>query len=889
MTSKDAIFCCRAVRRVCSHRIDLFAKFSPLAVALCITALPEARGATLLSSPVMTGSFGSAAPGGGFTDTGSGRVGGTAVPTGIGGASITTSLPTVAPATEDRGEPSSRSRRSEARPRSDGGKKLSGSKSDETDSTPARHSRQHEETAPVEPADGKTQLVATTARSPWSAELGWAWYSDYQSFRGVNILDSVSSENGNNGVVTTSLKVGYSRAKDAFTAGFNYWQGLDRITPKGGQFDVPPNSGRKDGKDFALPSRDRYAEYNINLAYAYGFFDNKLIGTVGYNHFHFSNANFYKGGAKGESIPYANELTLGLAYTALPYVQPSFTWSHDFDGFKGDFFELRVDSSYNLYSRGDFSVRLRPYVSLSYDGAYNGVDYGWNSAEAGLNVPIQLNSVLTMTLTGNYVYALADSAGQPRASDGFWGGLRFSANWGGPSQKAELPGSGKDAKLVAITEPGEKPWEVSVGSGWRQINYGFVHGSFAPNSPLSYTKQTTRGALAFAKNGEKTTYDNGSIDATTPAVNGFLGLPIGGTGTFATANDFQVIGSPGQNAQVRFSTNQYFYTEKSDNTPSNANDQDSVLSPYIDLSREVWRGGSWSLRGGVLYAFSNSEGDSGYRIARLDRVFERTDTNGFVYSLDNIAQLNQSTLVKNLVVAPSTYVAALAAPGVGAAVTGVFDPQFELTRTNREILRIGTFVRSNLDVNAHDLSLPLSVRYDFGNRIHAEVTVAPTLTLATADFDTDVERRLLDDASQPRVTNVSKASPLANAQITLGGARPSLVPPGSNVASVAQPATPKAQVFQNQSAGGKSSLPKSPKYPGSVLDRKHYSDSATEVLFGVNAGASLILDLNEERTYFIELYGRYQWVQDFALNNGKGTANIDLSSFQAGFGLGFRF
>ncbi len=899
-----------------------------LPLILCVGIQPaNLRAATLLTSDLMaTGvSLPGGGGGGGFSDTGSGRVGGFAQP--LGSASSASSGVTSKPPRPARSEVSEEPatpRAPKARPRPkrpveveeaapkpkprkprfrDGTAPSddSGPKSrpritpmaEEEQPAPAREPAPAPEEMP-EPAEmvegGGKQVIATTARSPWSAEIGVAWYSDYQSFRGVNILDSVSSEEGTGGVITTSFKLGYARPNDAFTFGFNYWQGLDRLTPKGAETDVPPNSQRRDKDRFSLPSRDRYAEYNFNLGYSRNFFDGAIVGSVGYNHFHFSNGNFYKSAARGKysrQIEYANEFSLGAAYTLIPHIQPSINWSHDFDGFKGDYVELRIDGAYDLYSQGDFGIRLRPYAAVSYDFKYNGTDNGWNAVELGVNVPVRLNSFLTLTFSGNYVQPLEKTQGETRTNDGFWGGVKLSAGWGGPAEKAELPTYGKDAKLV-VADPEDHPWEVAAGAGWRQANYDFNHRSIERFPTQSqYVTNARTGSLSFASPGSVTLYENGFIDARQPAFNAGFGAAVPGTAVFRTASPSQVFDQPGVNGQVRFNTNDYTYSDNQTLSKGQSNDQDSFVSPYLSLTRELGRKGNWSVRTGLLYAFAQTAGDSGYRLERLDTTIEQTRNFGFVYSLDQLAQLGgTTTIVQNAIINPVAYQRTLV-NGQQAFVGSIGSPQPELSVTEREVARVGTFVRSTMDVTANDFALPFSLRYDLGNRIRLELTAAPTLTIANASLDTITNRRSFNEFRAGDTT-------VGLSAVTRGAIRFPNVGFGNGFAPPPSPVAPPQAVNQptqtpTTGGGGKSAVPRSPGYPGKLVGRTRLEDSTLQALFGVSGGASVILDLNEERTFFAELWGRYNWVQSFGLDNGTGRSNVDLSSFQAGFGLGYRF
>ncbi len=876
-------------RFVCNGRIDAFLKATPAIVAFCLVST-DSRAATLLSSDQLggvAGSVPSAPPA--MVDNGGGRIVSATQPLGAGSVSAGAPASTAANVSQSSGYSgrSSDNQESTRRVRESGGggggrtqTRSRANHEDQESREPRGGGRVGSQTAEAPASEGKTEVTVTTARSPWSAQFGAGYYTAYQSFRGVNILDSASADKGG-GVVTGSAKVGYARTNDAFTIGFNYWQALTRQTPEGGQFNVPPNSNRKTQQNFSLPSKDRYAEYNLNLAYTRNFFDGKVVGTLGYNHFHFSNKQYYD--SDQSPIGYANEITLGFAYTPIPHIQPSIFWAHDFDGFKGDYVELRVDGAYQLPAIRGFSVGLRPYAALSYDFKYNGSDNGWNAFEVGLSVPVRVTSFLTVSPTVNYVLALEDSNGGPRASDGLWGGIRVTVDWAGDPPKPALPGSSaKEAKIV-LAEPGEHPWEISVGAGWRQVNYSFDHHSLSPFPTKSLFRASKNdGELGFATAGRVQTYDNGAIDARTPAVNPARNVAVPGTAAFSVDNQSQLFGS-----QVRFKSDRFSQAESHSAVNSNYDDQDSVVSPYIDMDREVWRSGQFSARVGLLYSFTASEGDSGYRLGRLDQLKQRTDTSGFVYSVDSFASNSSGAQVQNLVVSPSAYTSFFTTAGL--TIQGDFTPQAESSSRVQEVVLVGTFVRSNLELYSHDLAIPLSARFDFGNRLHAEVTVAPTITFANAEISTDVESRAFSSLTTGKVGIQSQAVMRSAPTLSGPAGRSSPVPSSPNAPAPTSTSKPPSVATSPSPGGGKSAKPKSPDYPGTVVARSRFKESSTEVLFGVSLGGSLILDLNEDRTFYAEIWGRYHWVQDFSISNGFASSNVDLSSFQMGVGVGYRF
>jgi len=80
-----------------------------------------------------------------------------------------------------------------------------------------------------------------------------------------------------------------------------------------------------------------------------------------------------------------------------------------------------------------------------------------------------------------------------------------------------------------------------------------------------------------------------------------------------------------------------------------------------------------------------------------------------------------------------------------------------------------------------------------------------------------------------------------------------------------------------------------PAKPGVLLASERFSQSESEALFGVTAGAKLILDLNDDGSWYMDLWGRYQHLDDASISNGVSSADIDLSGWQVGSGIGYRF
>ena len=75
--------------------------------------------------------------------------------------------------------------------------------------------------------------------------------------------------------------------------------------------------------------------------------------------------------------------------------------------------------------------------------------------------------------------------------------------------------------------------------------------------------------------------------------------------------------------------------------------------------------------------------------------------------------------------------------------------------------------------------------------------------------------------------------------------------------------------------------------PSTAQNTWHHHRDGSEVLpgFFLQAAASRALTEN----WSLQLIGRYDWVDDFAVSAGPSTGSVDLSGWSLGMGLGFRF
>ncbi len=772
---------------------------------------------------------------------------------------------------------------------------------------------------PVVTPAAQTQIVSTSPNI-WTADLGFAWYNRYY-FRGVDILKQISPQDSNQGVINTKLTLALARQKDAFSIGVGYVQALGRQLPNEAAANAHPNPKvdkgngqfvpKNDNENFHLPPLSRYEEYDLYLAYTHELITRKLEGTIGFNHYQFSDGSFY--GKSGTPIPYADEGILRLDYIGIPHIRPSLAFAKDFDGFHGGYLEGRVDAGWDLYRHRSMSIRIEPYIGVSYDFQYNGSNDGWNALEFGLSMPIRLSDHFSLTLTGNYTKALEKSDGEPRASNGFWGGMVFNVTWGRVTPPPPSR-SGKGDEIVTL--PAKKgPWEISAGVGWREIDYHFATGTIKPIDPFTVYKRKFRVGQIGLAGGAGVFYDNGAVfSGAPPPISPVDLVGHAGTANFRIASASQVA-----NGQVRFTTNDYGYNYKKDAFSTAANDNDIPAGPYISLNRELWRSGQWSVRGGMQYSFTQSDGDSGVNLARLDSLFERTNKYGFVYSLDQVstnvtiasfgnkgANFNSASLsfpsYAAVVTNSNMYAASYALTPAAAAQQASNSPQTEFGTSVAEVAKIATFVQTKVSATAHDISFPFSLRRDFGRRLHAEISVAPTLTVLNWDTRTEVDRRLLTDtAPTSNLSGPNARIAITNVagQTTVAGGIPGIplpttgftqAQPVANPGLVVVAAAPPPSTGKAANLGGKSGAnPDAPTLPGKDIGKRVYDDSSTGLRFGVDGTATLIWDLDDEGTFYAEIWGRYHWSDHFTLGGGPGANNANLDGFEAGVGVGMRF
>jgi hypothetical protein len=76
---------------------------------------------------------------------------------------------------------------------------------------------------------------------------------------------------------------------------------------------------------------------------------------------------------------------------------------------------------------------------------------------------------------------------------------------------------------------------------------------------------------------------------------------------------------------------------------------------------------------------------------------------------------------------------------------------------------------------------------------------------------------------------------------------------------------------------------------GSLVSRQSWRDSDDDVKMGVFTGVTLQHDLSKDGRWFAEAHGTYRWVDAAHATAGPVRVKIDVSSWEGGLGLGYRF
>ncbi len=706
-------------------------------------------------------------------------------------------------------------------------------------------------------------------------------------FRGLDVLDRVSPDNANSGASNSVILLN----RGDWEAGLQYIQALDQQLPDGALSDQDPNAVDKQGRrtsrneSFRIPSRERYAEVDTWIKYNHDLIAKKLNGSLGIAHYQFDDKRFW-------GISDATELQAGLSWNDFKYVVPSATYAWDFNGFNGSYLEFSLAGrTLPVWKSGDVAVGFQPYARVAYDLKYNGDNNGWNNAEIGFSVPIRLNKYLQLNLTGNYSKDLGDhtATGRNRTDDGFWGGISISTNtsFNNFATPAGVDyGKGKGPMIQQINPPG--PWAVRAGMGTRTLSADFAERGMILVPALAVVdREPDAGTLANGH--DNLNYKDGSIKPHGTA-------DLGGTAHYTGGASSGTLADKDQ--QVLFTSDRYSYAGRDYAHGYNSEDKDNVIYPYIGFSYELPFGktlGHFSI--GAQYSFAHGEFDSGIKLSGLSFADETYAKHLFLYDLNSFS--NDNTLIYDT------------QPRID--IFDQRDPQQGVQVVKTEKAKVATFIQSKLDVDLHSLWIPLEYTKDLGPRAHFSFSAGPTLNFfdvsltstayareldnlkggngLTNDVNFKVHKGLLsNDFLEPASGGKGKGTTNGTLVVgtTSGGATATANSNRNNAPNVpvAASSNPSTAASQTGVKGGNSLAPT---LPGRDVGSQTWNRDEQHFELGAAVQASLKWDLDEASRWYIEIWGRYDYVSQFSISTPVSSSNIDVSSWGIGAGVGHRF
>lgn len=225
------------------------------------------------------------------------------------------------------------------------------------------------------------------------------WDSRYV-YKGLDVLEVASDPSESTGVW-------YGRASMEW-AGFAMYAGYLQSDSK--------VTGR------VTPDNEYYAETQLGASYTLGLVKDVAV-SVGYNAFFFNHSSFVGHDYQGEAFA-------KVAYTGISWLTPSLlaaymhadSGSEDAVSLDGWWYEARLDANFPLFTAGNISVSINPFVCLGVDGGYNSAEeesFQPYSMEYGVNIPTRIGDHLIVNLHANF--------GQDLTGDGdtipdFWAG-----------------------------------------------------------------------------------------------------------------------------------------------------------------------------------------------------------------------------------------------------------------------------------------------------------------------------------------------------------------------------------------------------------------------------------------------------------------------------------
>ena len=662
-----------------------------------------------------------------------------------------------------------------------------------------------------------------------------------------------------------------------FGVSFSYIQSLDSYIPAGAYHSYGPYSAGggilpnalAPQRGYQVPQSSYYQEYDVMAAYSFHP-AKKLDLTIGLNGYWFANSQFWKS-KSGAPVNYTMETQTSLNWTAVPHVNQTLSYYYDFVAFEGAYLEYKASSSYKVLGSKDgaFSVSIEPGVAVSYDLKYNASKNGWNSVEPGVDIPVKLADGLTLDLGAHYSHDLGSTTGGSgqRTDNRFW----YTANLqflfpNGSSKPAPIVADSKEVKHgksiisdISLGEAQEGRWRIAAGAGVKVLHTSYNVGVPANLTTNAYYNANTSPVSVGASFPSNSSPTVGLANNTTTVSYLSNGVGIGQISAGNNSTGMAVFSNGSLRSNPYAGTFQQvdFYTRSAPVTASqsfNAVSNDAVVNPYINFSYELFSAGKFGTEIGIGYSYDNLNNNSGMQLVNLQSgttyIYTYVMTSPVVGSTATGTALASGTLIWN-----------------GATFAHFVDPNglFSLPNYNPQVsastVSIAAFRSAKVDLNMHSPSIPINLSYNVTDRIQARVSFGPTFNLYDSNLSTQTDYQLVTTgAFTPGIPGQSGS----NAQSSTVAPVP---PPGGKGAG-----------------SGKSSA-----LPGVNVGTAN--SRATGLGFEVGAFAQLSaqIDMDSAKRWFVEVYGRYDYVPSFTLSDGASSVKISPSSFGGGIGVGLRF
>jgi hypothetical protein len=416
-----------------------------------------------------------------------------------------------------------------------------------------------------------------------------------------------------------------------------------------------------------------------------------------------------------------------------------------------------------------------------------------------------------------------------------------------------------------------------------------------------FEHKSDNGSERLANGGEAVNYGNGRVGEASDHRDGERGVAVASGGT--RSGSFN-----NRDEQILLTSRLYEYPTALSYYDQREDDEDAAISPYIRMDYELIRHESVSFSAGLSYSFTSAELDTGTNLASLDHAYERVLNHYFLYNVDyQDGQANSNRVIVNDAELATNPVVANDAALNGATARG---PQTGMQGTSTEKGKVATFVHNGLDVDMHSISLPFAMTLDLGERLHVSLEAGPTLNILNYDLRTEAWSQSLSNTSGQTVlgkpisfkgnNGVFTSSDFKEADTTIpppampykGGATGPGVKRTAdlNVESIVATSPDKQPpAGRGTPSGGKGGNYRNPALPGDTIANRVWREEGVRARFGAFAQLGVQYDLNDADTWFIDVWGRYDYVGSFTISNGITSANIDPSAWSIGAGIGYRF